>query len=141
MSASDDEYMRLIHLNQTLTAALEEVRVQIAALSPVPLGGAYDIALRPDEHGADPFGIETLMDDIVVNKPAMFRAEQMDKHNWWVCCYLDTDTHERICWSVTAHSRPNRIEWVTTELPRTAIYEHEIVNRSTETPDRADRTS
>lgn len=122
----DDEYMRLINLNVKLTAALEEVHAQMAALSPVPSGGAYDIALRPDVHGADPFDIETLMDDIVVTKPFMFRAEQMDKHNWWVCCYLDEHTHDRICWSVTAHARPRRIEWVTTELPRTAIYEHEI---------------
>ena len=75
----------------------------------------YDIALRPQESGADTSSEHTLMDDIVVSDVEMFRAEDMTGKNWWVCCYLCGD--ERICWSVTARSNPLRIEWVTTEWP------------------------
>jgi hypothetical protein len=75
----------------------------------------YDIALRPDVDGEDPFDPATLMDDIVVNGVEMFRAEQMDTNVWWVCCYLRNG--ERIVWDVRAKGRPNRIEWTTTELP------------------------
>ena len=88
---------------------------------------AYDIALRP-HGGGDPFHRDALMDDIVVNDVVMFRAEQMDVHSWWVACYLNNDTHDRICWHVEASARPKRINWTTTEFPEEPIvYEHDLV--------------
>ena len=125
MSDRNDEYMRLVRLNGQLMQALQEVRAQMLALSPLPEQPAYRIALRPDDRDADPRAFGVLMDDIVVNDVKCFRAEQMDVHSWWVACYLDNETMDRICWAVTARSRPNRIEWVTTEFPQAATYEHE----------------
>lgn len=115
------EYMRLLRRSQELTDELQQVRTAMAYHAG---DEDYRIALRPDVEGGDIFDHATLMDDIVVVKPTMFRAEQMDTHNWFVCCYLDDDTHDRIAWSVTARTRPNRIEWMTTELPETpTVYE------------------
>lgn len=115
-----DEYAHLITLHQQLTEQLTEVRAQMAALN--WRYANYRIALRPDEEGADPFHEATLLDDIVVQHPTLFRAEQMDCDSWSVACYLD-DEADRICWSVTAHTRPTRIEWTTTEWPQTTTYE------------------
>lgn len=85
----------------------------------------YDIALRPDVKGANPFSPDTLCDDIVVNNVEMFRAEQMDSEVWWVCCYLKGG--ERLTFDVRAKNRPNRIEWTTVELPQGEFtYEHQI---------------
>ena len=104
---------------------LVAVRKRMHALDPGnDDGAAYRIALRPDEAGADPMSHDTLLDDIVVNNVAMFRAEAMDDGIWWVCCYLDNDTHDRIAWDVRAGCRPRRIEWTTTEYPDIATYEH-----------------
>lgn len=87
----------------------------------------YRIAIRPDDADADPMHPDTLMDDIVVNNVAMFRAEQMDVGSWWVCCYLDNETHDRIAWNVEARCRPRRIDWTTIEYPEgPVIYEHEV---------------
>lgn len=89
--------------------------------------GVTIAALRPDVDGADPMHIDTLCDDIVVKNVAMFRAEQMDRDEWWVCCYLNDAGTERICWCVKAEGRPKRIEWRTTEFPvDEVIYEHEV---------------
>jgi hypothetical protein len=125
-----DEYWRLMRLANTLSESLAEVRAQIRAIDAElrpPNGDAYRIALRPDVDGEDPYSPDTLMDDIVVKDVKMFRAEQMDTHEWWVCCYLDDETADRICWQVSARAKPRRIEWVTTELPQPHhIYEHEL---------------
>ena len=118
------EYFALLDQQQRLIDALTAVRERMKALSPPGKQLDYRIALRPDVHGEDPMKFDTLLDDIVVSDVPMFRAEQMHESNWWVACYLD-DTHDRICWSVTAKSRPLRIEWRTTEWPDVATYEHE----------------
>lgn len=115
--------MRLVALNVKLTEALAEVRAQMARR--YPTSREYRIALRPDDRGDDPLSYDTVLDDIVVNNVPMFRAEQMDRNRWWVACYLDSDTSDRICWSVRAASKPLRIEWTTTEFPSAATYEHE----------------
>ena len=67
----------------------------------------YDIALRPEEDG-DP----KLMDDIVVKKISMFRAEAMGKCNWWVACYMEDGSELRF----SVHSK-RRIEWRVLDLP------------------------
>ena len=106
-----------------LAAALE---AELAALRGVEGDGEhYRIALRPDIKTDDPLSPKTLLDDIVVNDVPMFRAEQMDRNVWWVCCYLDNDTHDRIAWDVRAKSNPLRIEWTGYEYPDAATYEHE----------------
>jgi hypothetical protein len=130
-----DEYWRRMRLAKmrlanTLSESLAEVRAQIRAIDAElrpPVADAYRIALRPDVDGEDPYSPDTLMDDIVVRDVKMFRAEQMDTHEWWVCCYLDDESSDRICWWVTAKARPRRIEWVTTEFPNAGhVYEHEL---------------
>lgn len=120
--AKQDEYMALVQANQGLSLAIAEVRKRMAALDP-PKGAEYRIALRPLGDG-DPMNERTPLDDIVVNRVPMFRAEDMGEW-WWVCCYLDDDTHDRICWSVRAVKK-GVIEWVTTEYPDMAVYEHDV---------------
>lgn len=110
-----DEYAFLAQMNGNLMDAMNKVRRRMAELSPWGDGKEYRIALRPDERGND--DPDALMDDIFVRDVTMFRAEQMDANAWWVACYLDNDTQDRICWSVRAKSKPLRIEWVTTEFP------------------------
>ena len=94
------------------------------ALSAPPVEGAYRIALRPDEDGADPFKHVTLLDDIVVNGVSCFRAEAMSADEWFVCCYLsgtdDDGTEDRIAWSVRA-VKGRAIEWTTTEYPTVEV--------------------
>lgn len=125
-SRDQQEYWALIEQQRGLVDALNAVRKRMAELSP-PLGKhGYRLALRPDESGADPMKSDTLLDDIVVNNVTCFRAEQMDRNVWWVACYLDDDTNDRICWDVRARSKPNRIEWTTIEFPETGNYEHEL---------------
>ena len=119
------EYHALLAQQQGLIDALTVVRRRMQELAPFGNPDQYRIALRPDVHGEDPMKVDTLLDDIVVTGVPMFRAEQMYESNWWVACYLDDDTHDRICWSVTAKTRPLRIEWRTTEWPDVATYEHE----------------
>lgn len=72
----------------------------------------YRIALRPDDKDHP-----ERMDDIVVMDVRMFRAEQMDDGEWWVCCYLDDTTDQRLTFSVRARCRPRRIDWDVTEYP------------------------
>lgn len=121
----NDEYMRLVSLNSQLTDELREVRARMAKFNP-GTRGSYRIAIRPDVHGGDPMSADTLLDDIVVNDVPMFRAEQMDTTVWWVCCYLDNDTHDRITWDVRARSKPLRLEWTAIEYPEVATYEHDL---------------
>lgn len=129
MSHHPDE-QALLTIRRKLTAALVEVDKQLvdAGLRRPPRapGDDYRIALRPDDRDADPMDPRTLLDDIVVMRPAMFRAEQMDPSTWWVACYLDENTDDRICWTVTAHARPKHIEWTGYEYPDAAIYEHDL---------------
>lgn len=123
----NDEYAALVARKAGLIVEIEAIQERLAELRPY---GGLDarIALRPDERGADPMLVETLCDDIVVRTVPLFRAEQMTDTNWWVACYLDDITHDRICWSVTAKSKPMRIEWVTTEFPRSpVVYEHDLL--------------
>lgn len=125
MGDRQDEYMRLVSLNTRLTSALEEVRAQMRALDRISSGRDYRIALRPDERAADPMSSSTLLDDIVVSNVAMFRAEQMSRDRWWVCCYLDADTHDSIVWTVEA--RKGAIQWTTRDFPNDGhIYEHDL---------------
>ncbi len=119
------EYDALLKASTQLSTALGLVRERMSALLPMTSPHEYRIALRPDEHGADPLSIETLLDDIVVNNVPMFRAEQMSLKNWWVACYLDGNADQQITWSVTARSKPLRLEWVTTDFPD-VVYEHEV---------------
>lgn len=122
-----EELVSLIQAEQSLQSALAIVRKRRATLEPsTEHVRPYRIAIRPDERDADPMSSDTLCDDIVVNNVSMFRAEQMNTKNWWVGCYLNDDTHDRICWSVTARSNPLRLEWVTTEFPQDeTVYEHD----------------
>lgn len=71
----------------------------------------YNIALRPNSAGA--------LDDVVVTGVEMFRAEQMSKKVWWLCCYLKTG--ERITWHMMRHEGGLRM--VTVERPENATYE------------------
>lgn len=119
------EYRELVEVNKSLTTALSNVRARMLALVGESGGEPYRIALRPDIKTEDPLDAKTLLDDIVVNDVPMFRAEQMDRNVWWVCCYLDNDTHDRIAWDVRAKSNPLRIEWTGYEYPDAATYEHE----------------
>lgn len=124
------EYRELVEASQSLTKALNDVRARMLALVGESGGEPYRIALRPDEQGANPLDGKTLLDDIVVNDVPMFRAEQMTRNVWWVCCYLDNGTHDRIAWDVRAKSNPLRIEWTGYEYPDAATYEHERKPRS-----------
>ncbi len=126
-SSPIDESMALATRHGQLMDELTAVRNRMAELHPMP-GQDYRIALRPDwREKTDPMRHETRLDDIVVRNVAMFRAEQMDTHSWWVCCYLDHDTMDRICWNVSANARPKRLDWVTTEYPASSlVYEHEL---------------
>jgi hypothetical protein len=74
--------------------------------------GGYRIALRPDDD-AEP----DRMDDIVVLDVKMFRAEQMDAGEWWVCLYLDDTGDQMLTFAVSARCRPRRIDWTVTERP------------------------
>lgn len=115
-------HLDLIAKRQKLVEQIERLDAQIGAI-----GNDYRIALRPDDHGADPFDHRTRLDDIVVRDVAMFRAEQMDVASWWVCCYLDNTTQDRICWSVNASARPRRIDWTGYEYPSgPVVYEHDL---------------
>jgi hypothetical protein len=67
------------------------------------------MALRPDSEDPD------LMDDIVVERPAMFRAEAMSDDLWWLACYFDNG--ERVTFHVRALARPQRIEFSVGETP------------------------
>lgn len=129
MTTEQDEYMALVRRHGALMDELTVVRRAMAKVSPLPKD-EYRIALRPDVDGEDPLNPRTLMDDIVVRDVAMFRAEQMDVHSWWVCCYLNNDSQDRICWAVEASARPKRINWWTTEYPEEpVVYEHEVEAR------------
>lgn len=124
-----NESFRLFEIRRKIVSALTEVDRQLVDAGlrrPAGPGDEYRIAIRPDDRDADPMDHHTLLDDIVVMRPALFRAEQMDASTWWVACYLDDDTDDRICWTVTAHARPKRLEWTTSEYPDAAVYEHEL---------------
>ena len=120
----------LLSARRKLVASLDEIDRQLVNLGlrrpPAAPGTDYRIALRPDDRNADPMDPATLLDDIVVMRPAMFRAEQMDPSTWWVACYLDENTDDRICWTVTAHARPKHLAWTGYEYPEAAIYEHDL---------------
>lgn len=125
MTARSELERRRAWLDKAI-AGLEQqraaVRQQLAAL------GGYRIALRPDVTGEDPLDPATRLDDIVVMRPTMFRAEQLDASTWWVACYLD-DGADRICWNVSASARPKRLDWRGYEYPDPGvIYEHELRN-------------
>jgi hypothetical protein len=75
---------------------------------------AYDIALRPYRDNVETDGT-SLLDDIVVNDVTCFRAEDMTGKAFWAACYFANG--ERLCFWVTAKSRPLRIEWIATEWP------------------------
>lgn len=128
MSHRDEQ--ALLAIRRKLTEALVQVDRQLVAagLRRAPRAPAddYRIALRPDDRNADPMDPRTMLDDIVVMRPAMFRAEQMDPSTWWVACYLDENTDDRICWTVTAHARPKHLSWTGYEYPDTVIYEHDL---------------
>lgn len=119
-----EEHDGLIRANQALTQALVSIRTRIAVFNEKILGEQpeYRIALRPDDRDANPLSDGVQMDDIVVNNVPCFRAEDMGDY-WWVACYLDDDTHDRICWSVRA-VRKGVIEWIVTEFPQEQNYEH-----------------
>lgn len=127
MSHRLDEIARLVRLRRQLTGALAEVHRQLRVLSGPEPDDDYRIALRPDVHGADPMNHRTLLDDIVVMRPYMFRAEQMDTSSWWVACYLDNESGDRICWDLRAHARPKHLSWTTSEFPESdVVYEHNL---------------
>lgn len=126
MSEHADESVKLALRVGELTRELTAIRKRQAELSPFPHQD-YRIAIRPDDRDDDPMNYSTLMDDIVVRDVAMFRAEQMDTHSWWVACYLNDDSGDRICWNVSAKARPRRIDWTTSEYPQEPlVYEHEL---------------
>ena len=58
--------------------------------------------------------LDGLMDDVVVETPSMFRAEQMSDRHLWMACYFPND--ERICFSVYA-GKGRRLEFDVTEWP------------------------
>ena len=131
MSKTESESMRLALRVGELTRELIAIRKRQAELSPFPHRD-YRIAIRPDDWNDDPMEYRTRMDDIVVRNVSMFRAEQMDTHTWWVACYLNDDSGDRICWNVTAGARPRRIDWTTCEYPQEpVVYEHELRGRLT----------
>jgi hypothetical protein len=65
----------------------EPENIKLFDCVPIPQKKDYDIALRPDERG--------MLDDVVVNKPLMFRAEMMGDTELWMCCYMNK-SHERV---------------------------------------------
>jgi hypothetical protein len=66
----------------------------------------YDLALRPDETG--------MLDDVVVNRPMMFRAEMMDDKSLWMCCYMGNG-NERVTFWVTV--KKGKLNFAVTEWP------------------------
>lgn len=65
-----------------MSALRKRMAVWLGLVTPdVNPNTVYDIALRPDGDG--------LLDDVVVNRVGMFRAERMDDKTLWLACYLD----------------------------------------------------
>lgn len=73
-----------------------------------PLTTTPVMALRPDHEDPE------LMDDIVVENVATFRAEDMGD-SWWVQCRFANG--DDVTFSVRALCRPRRIEWTVTNMP------------------------
>ena len=72
---------------------------------------AYRIALRDDSHGD--------LDDVVVNRVEMFRAEMMSDTELWMCCYFP-GSDERLTFNVRATRRKGRklaLEFTAVETP------------------------
>lgn len=59
------------------------------------------------------------MDDVVVEHPTMFRAEQLAEDLLWICCYFGNG--ERVTFDVRAHCRPRRLVYDVGDMPSTWI--------------------
>src|SRR5688572_26158154 len=120
---ADNDVLR--EIVERATIQLEKNMQKLAALSGHQ-PETYRIALRPNDPEADPKNTETDLDDIVVRDVVTFRAEQLDDNLWWVACYLNGATHDRICWNVRYNHDTGQLEWYTTEFPdEPVVYEHE----------------
>jgi hypothetical protein len=80
------------------------------------------VCLAPDERMALRHDDDDLLDDVVVRRVSMFRAEMLDSDHLWLCCYLpgtgvDSD---RVAFDVTV--RDGKIAFELVEMPEGSVF-------------------
>lgn len=103
------EYERII---KGKTVELSEYRKRLDGTQPM---GAPVAAIRAEEPGSEDSQRKHLVDDLVVENVATFRAEMMSEDSLWMCCYLP-GTNERFAFWVHAVKR-GQLDFSITEWP------------------------
>lgn len=87
--------------------------------------GDYRIAVRPTraDSGVE-VGDRRDVDDVVVQDVETFRLEQMDRNNWFACCFLrGEDGANRIAFSIRYEPHLDDVVVQVTEWPEGVRYE------------------
>lgn len=106
MVTEDDDAKRLELTQQYVAALKADVGSERRRRASAPR-----MALRP--HGIE--GWDGL-DDVVVERPTMFRAEFMDDNDLWMCCYFP-EPHDRISFQVWYDKKAKHLVLTETEMP------------------------
>lgn len=103
MIAEDDDAARVKLSRQYADALLADVQAERRRRASAPR-----MALRRHQDGS--------MDDVVIERPAMFRAEQLSENDLWMCCYFDGD-HDRITFHVHWDRKNKLLVYDAGEMP------------------------